>query len=162
MDELASLLTRERQLLEVLLFRLETLRHFLAADEPQFVEWASTEVEQAGSLLRETEVLRAAEVARLAEERNLSIDDLSLRRLGELPDEPYAEAFANLRSAFLDLTGRIEPLVSSIRSLATRNRDDVARMLDFIVGRKTPPSTFYGPDTDRRRPAAVSRFEGAL
>src|SRR5205085_7826501 len=39
MEELIRVLTEERNLLEVLVYRLETLRHFLTLDRPRSVEW---------------------------------------------------------------------------------------------------------------------------
>src|SRR6185437_3976576 len=46
-EELARLLSRERLLLELLLFKLVTLRQLLASGEVRFLAWASDEMERA-------------------------------------------------------------------------------------------------------------------
>ena len=60
MDELATVLRRERWLLSVLLFRLTEMRHLLAANDSRFLGWASTEVEEATTRVREAELMNDA------------------------------------------------------------------------------------------------------
>jgi hypothetical protein len=71
MEELIRVLTEERNLLEVLVYRLETLRHFLTLDRPRSVEWASMEVDQASDLLRAAESRRNAAATRAGRDLGL-------------------------------------------------------------------------------------------
>lgn len=47
MEKLATLLGRERLLLELLTFKLVELRQLLAAGETRFLDWAAEEVDRA-------------------------------------------------------------------------------------------------------------------
>jgi hypothetical protein len=61
MDALAALLTRERLLVELVVFKLVELRQLLLAGETRFLPWASEEVERAVRAVRVLEVERVAD-----------------------------------------------------------------------------------------------------
>ncbi len=86
MEALTSLLTRERLLAELVVFKLLELRGLLQAGEARFLGWAAEEVERATTSLREAELQRAALVADLAEQRGLPGPDVPLSAL--LSDTP--------------------------------------------------------------------------
>src|SRR5205814_9128726 len=66
MDELARLLSHERRLLELLLFKLVEGRHLLAAGEGRFLPYAATEVERAMERVQEAELRRSLLIHQLA------------------------------------------------------------------------------------------------
>ena len=65
MDELASVLRRERDLLDQLRFRFVETRLLLAAREIRYLRWATAEVDQARQRAQAADLLRAAGVERV-------------------------------------------------------------------------------------------------
>lgn len=118
MDELATVLRRERWLLSVLLFRLTEMRHLLAAEDARFLGWASAEVEDAVARVRESELIRNALVSRIARELEIAEDDLTLSSLVGVAPEPYGQIFADHRSAFVELVNEVQSASQSNRLLA--------------------------------------------
>ena len=53
MENLATLLQRERLLLELLVFKIKELRHLLLEGDARFLGWASEEVERAVEAFKE-------------------------------------------------------------------------------------------------------------
>jgi hypothetical protein len=160
MEELIRVLTEERNLLEVLVHRLETLRHFLTLDRPRSVEWASMEVDQASELLRAAENRRNAAAARAGSELGLVHAFPSLRELASI-DGPYRTTLEALRHDFLTLTEEVEDLFAAVRTSATRGMNHVNQAVGALTGAPHGAATLYGPDAHLHRPVA-SRFQGAL
>jgi hypothetical protein len=160
MEELIRVLTEERNLLEVLVYRLETLRHFLSLDRPRSIEWASMEVDQASDLLRSAETRRNDAAARAGRDLGLVHPFPSLRELSSL-DGPYRSTLDALRSDFLALTAEVEELFSAVRKNVTRGYNHLDRTLGVVTGAPTTASNIYGPDAHVQR-ALTSRYEGVL
>lgn len=133
MDELAGRLSRERRLLEVLLFKLVTARHLLAAGESRFLTWAAAEVERAAERVREAEIMRASLVQQLARSMGLSEENLTLAALAKESPEPYRSIFDEHRRAFVDLVGEVEEVTNVNRQLADRGMREVGEVLEKIV-----------------------------
>ncbi len=66
MERIGSILEREGDALELLLFKLTETKLLLAADEARFLPRATREVERARARARELDLLRAATIAQLA------------------------------------------------------------------------------------------------
>ena len=66
MERVSSILEREGEALEVLLFKLIETKLLLTADEARFLPRATREVERARARARELDLLRAATVVQLA------------------------------------------------------------------------------------------------
>jgi hypothetical protein len=165
MDELAGLLSRERRLLEVLLFKLVTARHLLAAGESRFLVWAAAEVERATERVRDAEVMRASLVQQLARSMGLSEENLTLGSLAKESPEPYRSIFEDHRRAFFDLVAEVEEVTKANRQLAQRGMREVSEVLEKIdmSGHRDGGVLLYGPDaTTRPAAAAPVRFDGAL
>ena len=145
MDELATLLRRERWLTTVLLFRLTETRHMLAARETRFLGWAVAETEQAVQRVREAELLRATVVARLAAELHLSEDELTLAALAEHSPEPFRQIFGEHRQAFLDLCSEISEVTQANRKLASRGSRALAELLSTLDRGADDTSPFARP-----------------
>lgn len=163
MDELAGVLNRQKQMLEVLVYRVEILRHLLSKGETRFLGFATAEVDHAAAMLRAAEQDRTDLVARFALERGLDPASLSLKALSEQAG-PYAPMFDRLRSEFLSLTDELEALVRASKVLAGRGIAEVDRILSMLSGGGTPNAALtYGPSADRRRPRALGRsYEAVL
>src|ERR1700709_310769 len=114
MEKLAGLLSRERVLLELLLFKLVSLRQLLLAGEVRFLGWASEEVDRATTKVREIELRRVV----ATEERAPAAAQVPLRRLPERSPEPWQTIFSEHRQALLGLAGELEEAASAARRLA--------------------------------------------
>ena len=166
MDELAGLLSRERRLLEVLLFKLVTARHLMAAGETRFLTWAAAEVERATERVREAELLRAALVQQLARKAGLSEDALSLKALASHSPEPYRSILEDHRHAFFGLVAEIEEVTAANRQLANRGMREVTEALGRIdmSGRRESDLKLYGPTAATAAAPTVgpAHFDGAV
>jgi hypothetical protein len=113
MDELARLLSHERRLLELLLFKLVEGRHLLAAGEARFLPYAATEVERALERVQVAELRRSILLHDLARDLDGRGEALTMRALAEETVEPYRTIFSDHRWAFLDLAAEIEAMTAA-------------------------------------------------
>ena len=104
--ELSNVLWRERELLEMLLFKLESEQLVLAAGRTRWLARSSHEVEVVLQEIRRTELLRTAELHAAAGELGFA-EAPRLRELVEVVDEPWKAIFAGHREAFLAMTAEI-------------------------------------------------------
>lgn len=149
MEALTRLLTRERLLAELVVFKLLELRGLLQAGESRFLGWAAEEVERATGSLRSAELERAALVAGLAEERGLP-DDVPLRGLLADVPEPW-------RGVLVEQSDRLRALCAEAKELSLANArlaDTGLRGVEQLLGRVdgSEPADdlgLYGP-TGRR------------
>ncbi len=111
METLTTLLTRERLLAELVVFKLLGLRALLQAGEARFLGWAAEEVERATTALREVELERAVVVAGLLDERGLTDPAAPLDVLVADAPEPW-------RSVLLEQSGRLRALCLEARDLS--------------------------------------------
>lgn len=165
MDELARLLSVERRLLELLLFKLVEGRHLLAAGEARFLPYAATEVEKAMGRVQEAELRRAMLVHELAAEMGVPEEALTLSALARDSLEPFRTIFTDHRLAFLELAAEIEDVTRQNRRLAERGAHDVEQLLAMVGQAQSPADELklYGPEQGgRHSPAGSSRFDGTL
>lgn len=118
MDELVTSLARERQLLDLLLFRLVEVRLLLTAGESRFLPFAAAEVEQATKRMQEAELRRWVLVSRLVRELGVDGESMTLDALARHSVEPYRTIFADHRSAFLQLVAEIGEVTAENRRRA--------------------------------------------
>lgn len=162
MDELATVLRRERWLLNVLLFRLTEMRHLLAANDSRFLGWASAEVEEAVSRVREAELIRNTLVSRLAREMEMPEDDLTLSSLAQGAPEPYRQIFSDHRVAFLDLVNEVQSISQTNRRLATRGIQGLNEVLNMLSNDDDNDPQLYGPSSQNFARHAASSVDRAL
>lgn len=149
MEELASVLVAESRALAELVYRLETLQHFLALDEVGFVERAADEAAAAAGALRDVEGRRADVVRTLARSRGVDPSELTLRRLAGEEDNPFASMLVELHRVFLELTSRLERLRRAIAETVGSRRRDVARIFEALgAGHGGATGAAYGPAGD--------------
>jgi hypothetical protein len=117
--DLNSVLWRERELLDSLLFFLETEQLMLAAGRTRWLAQASVEIERTTAALRETELLRAVDADQVAAELGIGADP-SLSALAEVAEEPWCTIFNDQREALLSITEQITQMASANRSMLAK------------------------------------------
>jgi hypothetical protein len=116
--EVSTILWRERELLELLLFKLEEEQLVLASGRSRWLARATREVEMVLAEIRRTELVRATEVQAAATALGLGPSP-SLTALVDGCAEPWSGLFREHRKAFLALTAEITALAETNRDLIT-------------------------------------------
>jgi len=152
LNDVSTVLWRERQLLELLVFKLDEEQLLLTAGKVRWVTHASREVEIVLEQLRATELMRAVKVEAAAVDLGLD-GSPGLRSLSQAAPEPWSSIFARHRQAFLELTGEIRELSERNRHLLAKGRDAAREALTWLTGKNAPPPQAYtssgGPSQDR-------------
>lgn len=117
-EELSLVLWRERELLEMLLFKLEEEQLVLESGRTRWLAHAAREVETVLETIRETEVLRATTADAVAVSIGLRSNP-SLRALAEAIDEPWKSILLDHREAFVRATEQIMSMATTNRELLT-------------------------------------------
>lgn len=155
--ELSSILWRERQLLELLLFKLEEEQLLLAAGSTRWLPRATKEVEMVLEEIRYTELERSVEVDRVAAEVGLPPGP-SLRALAEVAPSPWGGMLTEQRQAFLSLTEEIVGLVQTNRELLSRGQAAVREVMASLGENRSDPygdTPYPGAAYAHRRTADV-------
>src|SRR3954449_6828633 len=100
LSDVSNILWQERQLLELLLFKLEEEQLVLASGRARWLNHATREVEMVLEEIKRAELARSIEVDALAAERGLE-PGASLRLLAETVEGPWKSIFEQHRRAFL-------------------------------------------------------------
>lgn len=133
LTELSSVLWRTRELLELLLFKLEEEQLLLAAGRSRWLAHATREVEMVLEQIRSTEVIRAAHAQAVARELGLG-NDASLSQLADAAPMPWFEMLHQHRKAFLTLTTEISGLAESNRELLTAGQRAARETMMVVSG----------------------------
>lgn len=154
LQDVSNTLWRERQLLEMLLFKLEEEQLLLAAGRTRWLPVATREAERVIDEIHETEILRASLVDGVAAQFGLGAEP-SLRQLVEVLPSPWSELFDDHRRAFLALTDEVVAVAQANRELLVRASSAAREVLASLgVGNperveKADRAEGYGP---ARRP----------
>ncbi|MBX6372110.1 MAG: flagellar protein FlgN [Acidothermus sp.] len=116
--EVSDILWRERELLDVLLFKLEEEQLLLAAGKARWLPRATREVELVLEQIRLTELTRAMEVDAVAASLGLEANP-SLAELADAAPPPWGDLFRSHREAFLRLTQEITALAEANREFVS-------------------------------------------
>jgi hypothetical protein len=128
LSDASNILWRERQLVELLVFKLEEEQLIFAAGRHRWLAHARREVENVVGEIRRVELEWAVQVADAG--RDLGIPDApTLRDLASLTPTPWDGIFAEHRRALLDLAGEIEAIRTSNRELSRRAQGAARRTL---------------------------------
>jgi hypothetical protein len=142
LNEVSTVLWRERQLLELLVFKLEEEQLLLGAGKARWVNHASREVEIVLDQLKAAELVRSVKVEAAAQE--LGLDSYpGLKSLAQASPEPWSSIFGRHRQAFLELTGEVQELSEQNRHLLAKGRDAAREALNWLGGNAAPPPTAY-------------------
>jgi hypothetical protein len=152
LQEVSTTLWQERNLLELLLFKLEEEQLLLAAGRTRWLARATREVEVVLERIREAEIMRSIEVDHVAPSLLLAPGP-SLQQLAAHAPPPWDTMFADHRQAFLELTDEITSLAHANRELVARGQRATQ---DFLANFVDPtPTTGYPSDAHRERTPLV-------
>ena len=118
MEDLSSVLWRERELLETLLFKLEVEQLVLATGRTRWLAPAAREIEEVLDAVRETELLRSLAADAVALERGLDPNP-SLLDIADACDEPWRSIWLDHRETFTAVSAEITELAANNRELLT-------------------------------------------
>lgn len=159
--QLSNLLWRERDMLELLLFKLEEEQLLLAAGKSQWIGRATHEVEVVLEAIGQAELVRASEVDAVSRELGLA-PDTSLRELADRAPAPWGDILTEHREKFLEVTAAITALAEVNRELVTTGQRAAIAALRTLDGVADGVAT-YGrggtPETVRTGPRLL---DGAL
>ena len=117
-EDLSSILWRERDLLELLLFKLEVEQLVLTSGRTHWLAVAAREVETVLSEIRDVELLRAVAVDGAAAELGLAANP-SLHEIALASEEPWRAIWLDHREAFTTVATQISEMSQSNRVLLT-------------------------------------------
>lgn len=118
LSDASSILWRQRQLLELLLYKLEVEHSLLAGGRARWLARATDEVGLVLDELRATELSRALAIDEVADALGLPAG-CTLAELVHGAPAPWSGIFAEHRAAFLGLTDEITIMAAANRELAT-------------------------------------------
>ena len=163
MENLATLLQRERLLLELLVFKIRELRHLLLEGDARFLGWASEEVERAVEAVRLVELERAVLVQDITGASVDGDESQVLRRLAETAPEPWGVVLTEHRLALQALALEVADGLAEARRLAqagTTAVEDLLNRVDQVV--TEPALVTYGPEATTSRGATSPRYQMTL
>ncbi len=148
-EDLSSILWRERDLLELLLFKLEVEQLVLTSGRTHWLAVAAREVETVLHEIRDAELIRAIAVDTVAAGLGLE-PNASLRDIAEASEEPWRAIWLDHREAFTTVATQISEMSQSNRVLLTAGYQAAQATLLSL----TEKSPTYGADgsmgSDRR------------
>jgi hypothetical protein len=133
LTDLSSVLWRLRELLELLLFKLEEEQVLLASGRTRWVAHATREVELVLDQIRQAELIRATYTQAVAHELGLP-PDVSLAALADATPAPWNDLLHQHRKAFLTMTAEITTLASANRDLLTRGQRAARETMLMVAG----------------------------
>jgi flagellar FlgN protein len=128
LSDVSNILWRERQLLELLVFKLEEEQLVLAAGRSRWLPYATREVENVLGEIKRVELERAVQVADAGRELGLS-GSPTLRELSALTAPPWDGIFAEHRRALLALAQEIDAITTSNRELLRKGQQDASEAI---------------------------------
>lgn len=157
LSEVSNILWRERQLLQLLLFKLETEQLILSSGRTRFLSDATREVEMVINELKEVELMRAIAVDTLAAELGLGPSP-SLSDLAASTPSPWDKIFEEHRKAFLADTQEIFTLAQVNRELLSHGHKAARDALEWLANGGTtgdePPVDAYSASGSAAAPSA--------
>jgi len=129
-NELSTVLWRERELLESLLFKLEEEELVLASGRARWVGRATREVEAVLDQIRGIELGRAVEADEAAREVGLA-EGASLQDLARAAPAPWNDLLRSHHVALTDITSQIDALADANREVLVQS---VRATQDALLG----------------------------
>ena len=141
--ELSEVLWRERELLEMLVFKLEEEHLLLASSNARWLPRATREVEVVVEQLRQVELRRALIVDAAAASLGLPSDP-TLAQLADAAPGAWAELLREHRAAFLELTREVQDKADANKLLLSAGYRQAREGLVVLTGRANRESAGYG------------------
>jgi hypothetical protein len=141
LGEVSNILWRERQLLELLIFKLEEEQLVLASGRTRWLTHATREVESVLGEIKRVELDRAVHVEALARCLGLA-ETPSLRQFSDVVPPPWDRIFEEHRNALLEAAHDIDAVAKSNRDLLSRGqtatREALAALGEIEIDAYTP------------------------
>lgn len=153
---LSNILWQERQLLELLAFKLEEEQLVLAAGRVRWLPHATREVEMVLEEMRRAELERAVEVEAAAAALGLGPNP-SLQQLTAAAPAPWGAILAEHRKAFLASTQDVATLAQVNRELLAKGQRAAREALAWFGDAEADAETYSptGPTATRPRSLLV-------
>ena len=148
LNDVSNILWRERQLLELLIFKLEEEQLVLAAGRTRWLAHATREVDTVLAEIKRIELERAVEVEAVAKELGMTSAP-SLRELAELVPAPWDQIFEEHRRALLEAAQEIDSVGKANRDLLSRGQQAAREALASIGHIEIDSYTPTGTPADR-------------
>ena len=158
LPDVSTVLWRERELLELLLFKLEEEQLVLTSGRSRWLAHATREVEMVIAQVRAAELERAVLVDALAAELSLPASP-SLTALAEAAPSPWDDLLRAHRAAFLTLAEEIAALSSTNRELLL-SAQRASR--EVLGGVEAGAAQTYSPRGTEAEPARARVVDRAL
>jgi hypothetical protein len=157
--EISRTLWRERELLDLLLFKLHEQHLLLMTGNVEWLPRASSEVEAVLERIGHVELERAVEFEDVASDLGLRPGP-SLRELSAAAPEPWGFLLGEHHNAFLVLAERIQTAAEANRELTDAAAQATEAVLASLAGADTTVAAYGASgmrDADIRRPVLVDR-----
>ncbi len=118
-SDVSNILWRERQLLELMRFKLEVEQSLLATGRTRWLSHATREIEMIIEEVKQAELVRSMEVQALCDELGVT-EAPTLSALVAVLPAPWSGIFDDHRQAFLQATHEILGLAETNRELLAR------------------------------------------
>lgn len=138
LNELSTVLWRERELLEMLLFKLEEEELVLASGRSRWLGRATREVEAVLDQIRGIELGRAVEADDAAREVGIT-EGASLMELAKAAPSPWNDLLRSHHVALTDITAQIDALAHSNREILAQQVRDTQ---DALMGINDTVTTY--------------------
>ena len=153
LTELHELLSRERLLLDRLMYKVVCLRTLALGGHARYIGWASDEVESAAQAVAEAELRRDALYTALAAAHGLP-EQFSFDALVPLTTEPMTSMMSTLRQEMSALATELRHHLQVTQSLATDGlssaREIQARLAGVDLTAAAPAAPGGGAHVDAR------------
>lgn len=154
---LSAVLWREREVLDDLLYRLDVQQLLLMSGRDMWLVRASREIEETIERIRSIELERAILFDVAARELGLDPSP-SLSNIAAVVDEPWRGLLTDHYNAFMDLSTRIQAIISLNRELAASAQQAAQDVISGIRGESEPPLQLYQPTGTPERDSRASVF----
>jgi flagellar biosynthesis/type III secretory pathway chaperone len=161
LPDLAAVLWRQRELIEVLCYRLECEQLLLAAGRTSRLHLATSEVESTVDGLQVVEMQRAEAADRASIELGLPAGS-GLSDLAAAAQPPWTGVFLEHRAALIALTAELKALAESNKQLVTGGMTVLQTAMDSLGSLGESSTVGYNASGQveapfSRRPIAVDR-----
>lgn len=154
---LSAVLWREREVLDDLLYRLDVQQLLLMSGRDIWLVRASREIEESIERVRSIELERAILFDAAARELGLEPSP-SLSNIAAVVDEPWRGLLTDHYDAFMDLSTRIQAIISLNRELAASAQQAAQDVISGIRGESEPPLHLYQPTGTPERDSRAAVF----
>lgn len=158
LNELSTVLWRERELLEMLLFKLEEEELVLASGRSRWLGRATREVEAVLDQIRGIELGRAVEADDAAREVGIT-EGASLLELAKAAPSPWNDLLRSHHVALTDITSQIDALAHSNREILAQQVRDTQ---DALMGISDTVKTYNPKGGSTAGPDAAFLIDEAL